>query len=187
MRDCEIAYRHKRSGNLIASATAAAVALILALAANAGELERLRDNCARMPDPEKCDAKVTEAEAALEDLCASDPDPEQCRAIFDTAWEEMQLIKYWLLGVLQPAETKAELEYRIPAAGKLATLLYSAGFRLLCTATRQAVESRLDRLEEIRALDETAADAYLRKLANGPEPTIPAIPRCLVPALDVLR
>ena len=186
MRVPEFAYVHKRSKNVIASAAAATVVLILALAANAEQPERTFEERMAFIDqltPSERRAHFDEMWANLPDFCANVANPEQCRAESEAGGEESFLIQMWLFGVLQPAETTAENEYRVPAITFLRSRLYEAGFRL-CPAVRQAVKGRLDRLEEIRALDDTAAGAYLDKLLNGHASTIPAIPySCSAPTI----
>ena len=189
---CVLDAELRRDWNLIVQKSAVALSLILALAATAEDLERFRE-CVQVSSLEQCTPEITRLRKEVRERererwrsqCVDDANLEQCVAEKEArhetreqvAAEEVMLISLWLYDVLPQADTKAEMEYKVHAIsgfGGLKSELYDAGFRL-CPAIRQAVKSRLDRLQEIRALDDDAADAYLDKLLTG-DPTLPRIP-----------
>ena len=170
--------------------TATVFALILALAANAEQLDLEQFNeqwgttmreC--LADPERCDQeqldKLWEAEIENDQReqwerwrsqCADNANPEQCLREKEEESEsdlwEYALIFYWVADTLPVAETGAELKYRLRAISSVSMELGMAEFQLPPRA-RQIVESKLDRLEKLRAIDRTAAEAYRHKLLRG--------------------
>ena len=205
MRNLELAYSRKKLGICLVRATAATFALIFGLMGNAEqrdppttdeaperfdeELERDLEclSPATVEKKRQCAARLERFMEEHEEQqrerwrsqCVGDANPDQCLSKIEAREaleaEELTLIFFWLYGVFPKAETKAVLEFKAHTITRMQRKLYFAGFRL-CPAIRQAVKSRLDRLQEIRALDDTAADAYLDKLLTGFDPTLPRIP-----------